>query len=284
MLSYRHGFHAGNHADVLKHIVLCLILRSLKKKDKPFSYIDTHAGAGCYSLHSVWSEKTGEYQNGVAKIINNEALEKLIPEYFKVIREINDSELKLDNYPGSPYIASFMSRENDNLQFIELHPNEYENLKYNMHYCKNCHVHHREAKEGLNALLPPIFHRGLVLIDPSYEMPNEYRETIKLVKEGYRKFPQGIFAVWYPVLGKATDESYNFIRELKKIGIEGTLKVELAIANQERDMGMNASGMIICNAPYLIDEELAQIMPIIAKELANDEGANFKLEYLVPKL
>lgn len=284
MLSYRHGFHAGNHADVLKHIVLCLILRSLKKKDKPFSYIDTHAGAGCYSLHSVWSEKTGEYQNGVAKIINNEALEKLIPEYFKVIREINDSELKLDNYPGSPYIASFMSRENDNLQFIELHPNEYENLKYNMHYCKNCHVHHREAKEGLNALLPPIFHRGLVLIDPSYEMPNDYRETIKLVKEGYRKFPQGIFAVWYPVLGKATDESYNFIRELKKIGIEGTLKVELAIANQERDMGMNASGMIICNAPYLIDEELAQIMPIIAKELANDEGANFKLEYLVPKL
>jgi 23S rRNA (adenine2030-N6)-methyltransferase len=284
MLSYRHGFHAGNHADVLKHIVLCLILRSLMKKDKPFSYIDTHAGAGCYSLQSIWSEKTSEYLNGVAKIINNEDLEKLVPEYFKVIRDINDHELKLENYPGSPYIASYLSRDDDNLQFIELHPNEYENLKYNMHYCKNCHVHHREAKEGLNALLPPLIHRGLVLIDPSYEMPNDYRETIKLVKEGYRKFPQGIFAIWYPVLGKATDESYNFVRELKKIGINATIQAELSIATQDRVIGMNASGMIICNAPFQLDEELLKIMPILANNLAIDNGANFKVEYLTPRI
>ncbi len=283
MLSYRHGFHAGNHADVLKHIVLCLLIRSLQRKDKPFTYIDTHSGAGAYSLISEWSNKTGEFKNGIAKVIHDEQLEKLVPEYYSAIRDVNDQQ-DLTNYPGSPFIATSLCRETDELQLIELHPNEYENLKYNLHYNHNAHVHHRSAQEGLNALLPPKIRRGLVLIDPSYEIDKDYRDTVKLVKNAYQKFPEGIYAIWYPKLGKAIDQSYDFVRTIGKLGIKATLQVELAIATQDEERGMNASGMIICNCPYLVDEELTAIMPHLTKLLAVDNGAGFKLGFLNPRV
>lgn len=281
MLSYRHGFHAGNHADVIKHITICLILESLLKKDKPCVYIDTHSGAGAYSLKSQWSAKTGEYKNGIAKIYNNDFLRKLIPSYFKVISDINDNTLNLDNYPGSPFFAANLLRDSDDISLVELHPNEYQNLKYNMHYYNNVHVHHREANEALKALLPPKHRRGLVLIDPSYEMKEDYINTIKLVKEGITKFPQGIFAIWYPVLGKAIDESYNFIRNLTKLNIQSTLQIELNIAQKDDERGMNGSGMIILNAPYKLDEKIKEIIPTLTKELALNNTANYKLGFLV---
>ncbi len=281
MLSYRHGFHAGNHADVLKHMTLCLIIDALLKKDKPCVYIDTHAGAGGYSLTSEWSQKTLECQNGIAKICNSKELEQLVPDYYKVIRDINDNTLKLENYPGSPYFAATLLRETDDLSLIELHPNEYHNLKYNMHFFKNVHVHHREANEGLNALLPPKYRRGLVLIDPSYELASDYHHTVKLVKEGLEKFPQGIFAIWYPVLGKAIDESYNFVRNLMKLNIPSTLQAELNIAAKDDDRGMNGSGMIILNSPYKLDEKLHKLMPLLCKKLALNDTASYKLKYLV---
>lgn len=281
MLSYRHGFHAGNHADVLKHIVQCLILRSLKKKEKPFCYIDTHSGAGAYSLESAWSNKTSEYQLGIAKVINNQKLQELIPDYYNVINDINDHTGELKNYPGSPYIAANLARENDELNLIELHPNEYENLKYNMHYIANAHVHHRNAVEGLNALLPPKIRRGLILIDPPYELATEYHDIVKLVKDGYKKFAQGIFAVWYPVLGKGNDQSYEFVRNFTKLNIPGTLHVQLKVAEQDTIMGMHGSGMIICNCPYTLMDELKEIVPILKKELGLDSEACYKLEYLV---
>ncbi|MGN1393561.1 MAG: 23S rRNA (adenine(2030)-N(6))-methyltransferase RlmJ [Succinivibrionaceae bacterium] len=281
MLSYRHGFHAGNHADVLKHIVLCLIIRSLKKKDKPFSYIDTHSGGGAYSLSSAWSTKTLEYKNGIEKIIGDSALKNLVPEYFDVINDINDHSGKLLNYPGSPYIAHFLSREQDDLNLIELHPSEYEILKQNMHYYNNIHVHHRSAEEGLNALLPPKIRRGLILVDPSYEMSSDYRDIVKLIKSSYKKFAQGIYAIWYPVLGKQVDESYNFIRNLAHIGIPGTLKIELGITSQNPEKGMNASGLVICNTPYNLKEQIDDILPLLVKDIGIDKNAYFKCQYLV---
>ncbi len=282
MLSYRHGFHAGNHADVLKHIVLCLILRHLKQKEKPFTYIDTHAGAGAYALHNEWSEKTGEYLKGIAKVINSPKIKELVPEYFSVIKKINENKNTLNYYPGSPFIAAELSRPNDSLELIELHPTEYENLHYNMYHYKNAHVHHRDAVEGLNGILPPKIRRGLVLIDPSYEMPEDYRNTIKMVKKALTKFPEATYAIWYPVLGKAIDESYGFTRELGKIGAPATLKTELCVKEADPERGMHGSGMLIINAPYTLGEEINQVLPELLALLKENDEAKIQNTWLNP--
>ncbi len=280
MLSYRHGFHAGNHADVLKHIVLCLILRSLKKKDKPFCYIDTHAGAGGYSLDSDFSSKTGEYHTGIEKVINNTKLKELVPEYFAVLDKLNQDEKAFRYYPGSPYIAASLMREQDSLDLLELHPSDYENLRYNMHFVKNAHVHHRDAREGLNALLPPKIKRGLILIDPSYELESDYYDTIKMAKNAWAKFPNGVYAVWYPILGKAIDESWNFTRSLGKAGAPGTLKAELTVKEADPLRGMHGSGLVILNAPWGFDKELSEVLPVLTEGLKQNENARFTMNWL----
>lgn len=282
MLSYRHGFHAGNHADVLKHMVLCLILRQLKQKGKPLTYIDTHSGAGAYSLKSAWSQQTGEYKNGVDKIINNPLLQELVPDYYKIINDINEGSGALNYYPGSPMFAAQICDENDSANFMELHPTEYENLKYNLHHYSYCHVHHRDAAEGLPALLPPAIRGGLIFIDPSYELENDYKNTISLVKNAYTKFPQGIFAIWYPLLGKASNHAYEFIRGITKLNIRRTVRAEFTVCAQDTLMGMHGSGMVVCNAPFGFKENLDKILPEITEQLAIDKTAEFKLEKLTP--
>lgn len=280
MLSYRHGFHAGNHADVLKHMVLCLILRQLKQKGKPLSYIDTHSGAGAYSLQSAWSQQTSEYKNGINKILNNELLLREVPDYYKILNTVNDGEETLKYYPGSPMIAAQMLDEADNAQFLELHPTEYDNLKFNLYHYKYCHVHHRDAEEGVLALLPPAIRRGLIFIDPSYELENDYKQTVSMVKKAYGKFTQGIYAIWYPLLGKGNDHSYELIRNLTKLNIKRTIKAEFTVCAQDTLMGMHGSGMIVCNAPYNLMDKLQIILPEITKNLALDETAKYKLEML----
>lgn len=280
MLSYRHGFHAGNHADVLKHMVLCLILRHLKAKGKPLSYIDTHSGAGAYSLQSAWSQQTSEYKNGVEKILNNRILMDAVPEYYRIIDTINEGETSLKYYPGSPMFTAQILDESDNAHFMELHPTEYDNLKYNLHHYAYCHVHHRDAEEGLLALLPPAIRRGLIFIDPSYELENDYKNTVNMVKKAHLKFSQGIYAIWYPLLGKAGDRSYELVRNLTKLNIKRTIRAEFTVCAQDSIMGMHGSGMIICNAPYNLMDDLKKILPEITKSLALDETAKFKLEML----
>ena len=280
MLSYRHGFHAGNHADVLKHMVLCLILRQLKQKGKPLSYIDTHSGAGAYSLQSAWSQQTSEYKNGINKILNNELLLREVPDYYKILNTVNDGEETLKYYPGSPMIAAQMLDEADNAQFLELHPTEYDNLKYNLYHYKYCHVHHRDAEEGVLALLPPAIRRGLIFIDPSYELENDYKHTVSIVKKAYGKFAQGVYAIWYPLLGKASDHSYELVRSLTKINIKRTIKAEFTVCAQDTLMGMHGSGMIICNAPYNLMDKLEIILPEITESLALDNTARYRLEIL----
>lgn len=279
MLSYRHGFHAGNHADVLKHSILCMILKYLHKKKKPMTYIDTHSGAGIYSLKSVWSQKTEEFTDGISKVIASENLNKLIPEYFETIQNTNDFQKEFETYPGSPYIAAKMCNEEDDLHLIELHPTEYKNLKYNMHYFNNVHVHNRSAEEGLLALLPPKIKRGLILIDPSYEMKTDYTGIVKLVKKAIEKFPQGVYAIWYPVLGTSNNESYTFINSFKKLNIQSTLLAELNVSKQE-EFGMNGSGMIILNSPYGLFEDLQNVMEELLTHLRKDNEASIRLEYL----
>ena len=264
MLSYKHGFHSGNHADIIKHMTICLLLRCLNKKEKPYTVIDTHSGSGVYRLDGFMAQKNQEFKTGIEKIKDNAKLRELVPEFYKVYDDLN-AELK-NTYPGSPLFEASLSRDIDKLTFIDLHPSEFENLRNNFKRDRRCNIQHRDGLEALNALLPPTPRRGLVVIDPAYEEKNEYVELVKAVKTGLHKWNTGVFAIWYPVLGKLRDHSKNLTNDIRRLNIP-MLQVELCIEEQEEVFGMCGSGMLILNYPYGIDEMLSPVVDELYKAL-----------------
>ena len=230
MLSYRHGFHAGNHADVLKHMTLCLIMRALTQKDKPATFIDTHSGAGLYDLTSGFASKNLEYNTGWDLIKDNAKLQELIPEYYKVcaqaLKEPNASRVM---YPGSPYFEYALARPSDSLFFHDTHPAEYESLLQIFKHKAHIRVELRSCSDTINALLPPLKKRGLIFIDPPYEDKQEYTKVVSDIKKGLGLFKQGVFALWYPVLARMQDHSKNLTQALKRLNMP-LLQVELRVS------------------------------------------------------
>ena len=280
MLSYRHGYHAGNHADVLKHMLLCLTLRFLNQKDKPYSIIDTHSGAGIYSLNSVFAQKNKEYLTGLNKVISNEKLHKLIPEYFEVIKSINKASV-LDFYPGSPLFECALSRAEDKLTFIDLHPAEIEVLKKNFSRDNRVNIQKRNGFEALNALLPPNPRRGLCVIDPSYEEKSDYPELVKYIKIAIKKWNVGCFLIWYPVLARTIDHSKKLVQDIKRLNLP-LLQAELQIEAQAEDIGMCGSGILLVNYPVGIEIKIEEIMNELYQSLGT-EGASAKVKILNEK-
>lgn len=281
MLSYRHGYHAGNHADVLKHIVLCLILRSLNHKNKPYCVIDTHAASGIYSLFSPYANKICEYQNGAAKVLNNTKLQELVPEYYQAIKALNKND-DLKYYPGSPYFESFLSNMDDKLTFIDLHQSEHQLLLKNFGKDPRVKILHEDGFAALNALLPPMPRRALITIDPSYEMKNDYLLVVKSLKQALNKFATGIYAIWYPVLGRLNDHSKMLVQEIKHLNIP-CLQAEIQVNKQEEEFGMCGSGMLILNYPYQLDLILPKVVKELTKALALDNEAKDKFRVLIPQ-
>ena len=195
MLSYRHAFHAGNHADVLKHAVQALIIESLKKKEKPFIVLDTHAGGGLYNLRGEWSQKKAEYADGIGRLWDERGQWPAMAPYFAVIDEMN-SDGQLHYYPGSPELSRRLTRAQDKLALMELHNNEVEDLRANMGYDPRVAVHHRDGLEGLVALLPPTPRRGLVLIAPPYELKEDYFAVVDTLKKAQKRWATGMYALW----------------------------------------------------------------------------------------
>ena len=269
MLSYRHGFHAGNHADVLKHMVLCLLMRHLNKKDKPYSILDTHSGGGLYKLKSTFSNVKQEYLTGISQIIDNDALKNIIPEYYNVIASINKGNLNF--YPGSPLFECALARDSDRITLTELHATEFETLRSNFKRDRRVNIFHQDGFDGLKALLPLNPKRGLILVDPSYEIKSDYIKVVKAIKMALNKFPTAIYAIWYPVLGKMHDHSKNLTFDLKRLNAP-LLQVELNIKEQGDDYGMCGSGMLIVNYPYGIYEELETLMGPLYKALNTGKG------------
>ncbi|MGN0916323.1 MAG: 23S rRNA (adenine(2030)-N(6))-methyltransferase RlmJ [Succinivibrio sp.] len=269
MLSYKHGFHAGNFADVLKHMTLCLLMRSLNKKDKPYIVIDTHSGSGLYRLDSAMSQKNLEYKTGISKIENNEVLKRLVPEFYQVLDKVR-SDTK-NSYPGSPMFETMLGRESDKFTLIDLHPSEFENLRSNFKRDHRCHIECRDGLDALNAILPPTPRRGMLFIDPAYEEKNEYIELVKAVKKGLSKWNTGMAVIWYPVLGKLKDYSKNLTNDLRRLNLP-LLQAELCVEKQDEVYGMCGSGMLIINYPYNLDEELAPVMDELYKSLCNEDG------------
>ncbi len=278
MLSYRHAFHAGNHADVFKHSTLLAILDYLNQKDKNYYYIDTHAGAGWYVLTESYAAQNAEYENGIGKLWQRGDAPETLKRYVELIRACNpDGTLQV--YPGSPMIAQRVMRPNDRLRLFELHPADYDLL------CQNCaegignkriQEHKQDGFAAMKAVLPPPTRRGMVLIDPSYEVKSDYRNVVTALREGMRRFANGVYMLWYPQLCKP--EVRTLATELEKLPFESWLHATLNVCKPSRDgFGMFGSSIFIGNPPWTLTENLSQILPYLAKHLAQDDGADFLL-------
>ncbi|MDO8311522.1 MAG: 23S rRNA (adenine(2030)-N(6))-methyltransferase RlmJ [Sideroxyarcus sp.] len=280
MLSYRHAFHAGNHADVLKHFVELELLRYLAQKEKPFWYIDTHAGAGCYELDSEYAEKNAEYESGIARLWNADDLPGPLAEYVAMIKHFNpDGALRL--YPGSPLVALQVLREQDKMRLFELHPTDYAILEENFAgHGSRVLMQKADGFGALKALLPTPSRRALVLIDPPYEEKQDYRRVVTALQEGLKRFSTGTYAVWYPQLQRS--EAVQLPAQLQQLPVNSWLQVALSVqAPSEDGFGMHGSGMFVINPPWTLHATLQEVMPVLAARLAQDGAATFVLEQQV---
>jgi 23S rRNA (adenine2030-N6)-methyltransferase len=258
MLSYRHGYHAGNAADVLKHFILIYVLDYVKKKDKNFIFIDSHAGAGKYSISDPYMQKNKEYLQGIEKIfkINNDDI--FLKNYLNLIKLINfNSNLKI--YPGSCYLAAKRLSEDDKLHFIELHPTEFLNLKKNFEDDSRIIIENEDSYKRLIKLLPPKEKRAVILIDPSYELKDEYEKVSKMLSSCYKKFPLGVYIIWYPVLSNKKSES--FVLNILKENYKNLSHIEM-ITDNSND-GMQGSGLFIINCPWSIEKDIKKSLETI---------------------
>ena len=276
MLSYRHGFHAGNHADVLKHLTQALVLEYLTRKDKPFCYIDTHSGAGDYSLEHSFAQKTAEWEEGIGRLGPIKDLPEAMKTYLDVVCECADSDKleKLRYYPGSPSVAAALLRPYDRIRLFELHPADSRELARNFRDDRRVKVDNQDGFAGLKGLLPPIERRGLVLIDPPYEVKEDYRTVLKSLKCSLERFAQGIYAVWYPRID--SEDSRTFAHRVEKCGAERWLHVTLQVRGNHTG-GMYASSMFVINPPWLLKEQLEQALPVIVEKLGQDPDARFTI-------
>jgi 23S rRNA (adenine2030-N6)-methyltransferase len=278
MLSYRHAFHAGNHADVLKHFIEILLLRYLAQKDKPFWYIDTHAGGGCYELGSGYAAQNAEHESGIARLWDRDDLPPPLADYVALVKRINpDGPLKL--YPGSPLVALELLRKQDRMRLFELHPTDGEILQQNFAgQGTQVLVQAADGFGALKALLPPPPRRALVFIDPPYEDKQDYQRVLSALREGLKRFAGGMYAVWYPQLQRS--EAKELPVQLKKLPVKRWLNVALSVKSPGEDgFGMHGSGMFILNPPWLLHGILQEVMPYLAKVLGQNGEGGFVLEF-----
>jgi 23S rRNA (adenine2030-N6)-methyltransferase len=279
-MNYRHAYHAGNFADVLKHTVLQALIESLQAKPAPFCYIDTHAGSGNYPLEGVEARKTGEHKDGIARLHPAEKVPALLQRWRAGILSGEGNEGGLKFYPGSPLQVARLLRPNDSAQLCELHAEEAARLRHLLHRDPRMHVHQRDGYEALKALLPPKEKRGLVLVDPPYEAQEaEYRTIEQALKAALQRWPTGIYAVWYPI--KLRSQVQPFLRGLRRIGARRVLRVELLVHPDDSPLRLNGSGMAILNAPWNLDDVLREPLRTLGELLTQDKPAQTRLDWIL---
>ena len=281
MLAYRHAFHAGNHADVLKHITLTLVLRYMNQKDKSYRLIDTHAGAGGYSLEGQYAQKKGEYLQGVARLWEREPgeLPEAVADYMALVRQFNP-EGQLEQYPGSPAFAKMLLRAQDQLRLYELHPTDHRILEAFLGAVKGAEVKDTDGFDGLKSQVPPSSRRAVVLMDPSYEGHGDYSKVIASLREAIARFPEGVYMVWYPQVSKL--EAAQLPRRLEGLAPKGWLHARLTVQMPDsQGFGLAGSGMFILNPPYTLHDQLLAVLPYLTDVLGQYDGANYLLEQKV---
>ncbi len=291
MFSYRHAFHAGNHADVLKHTVLIATLQHLTQKDTALTVLDTHAGAGLYRLDSEFSETSGEAADGIQRLFGAKDLTPALQDYLDVVQSFNaGGSHKI--YPGSPFIVQHMLRERDRdrLKLFELHPTDTRTLKANIAQLdagRQIAVLQEDGFEGVKKFLPPPNKRALLLCDPSYELKNDYARVLDMIEDSMRRFPTGVYAVWYPIIPRP--EAHDMPRRLKSLAMKAgkswlhasltvkSSKVSSAATGSQRP-GLPASGMFLINPPHTLKASMQKALPQMAELLAQDRNATHALE------
>jgi len=284
MLAYRHAFHAGNHADVLKHLVLTRVLRYMGEKDKPYTLIDTHAGAGGYSVEGRYAQKNAEYGTGVSRLYDATDLPAPLADYMDLVRAFNpDGQLR--QYPGSPAIANMLLRETDRLRVYELHSTDHRILASYLEGRANTQVSDRDGFAAIKAELPSPTRRAALLMDPSYEIKTDYGKVLSALREALERAADTVVMVWYPQLQLL--ESSQLAQRLKgsadSAAKKGWLHVRLTVAEPAdrpdgKGLGMLGSGMFIANPPFTLHDELAECLPLLVERLGQYDGANFVLE------
>ena len=284
MFSYRHAFHAGSHADILKHLTLIHLVEYLQEKPGALTIVDAHAGAGIYSLKDGFASVSKEAEGGIFRLqafANANPLPESIQRYLDAIQAENTHE-ELSTYPGSPFIIARLLRPQDRLKLFELHPKEIDILRHNigeLKQAKQIDIYAEDCFKRLKGLLPPPSRRGLVLIDPSYEDKQDYRYLEETMEEALQRFATGCYAIWYPALSRR--ESAALPDRMKKIATNhkrSWLHAQLRVENAPGERRLQASGMFIINPPWTLEKHLAQALPVLTKVLGVDGGAQFLLK------
>lgn len=279
-MNYRHIYHAGNFADVLKHAVLARLIRYAQQKEGAFRVLDTHAGIGLYDLTSEEAQKTGEWQEGIGRLIDAElpeAAAALLEPYLSAVRELNP-EGGVRRYPGSPKLARMLFRPQDRLSAIELHPDDFSALSRVFEGDFQVRVTELDGWLTLGAHLPPKEKRGIILVDPPFEKPEDYEQLVDGLAKAYRRFSTGTYCLWYPM--KKGAPIADFHEALKALEIKKMLCTELTVKSDRETTGLNGSGLIIVNPPYTLKDELHTLLPVLKEKLGQDRYASQRAFWL----
>ncbi|HXQ63852.1 MAG TPA: 23S rRNA (adenine(2030)-N(6))-methyltransferase RlmJ [Steroidobacteraceae bacterium] len=282
-MNYRHAYHAGNFADVLKHVALLALLDHFGRKPSPYFYLDTHAGRGRYLITATETQRAGEYRGGVLRLLEASQPQPppVVARYLDLVRELGCEAEQLVAYPGSPLIALSCMRGDDRAGLCELEPGETAALRSELAGDPRAQVHERDGYEALTALLPPREKRGLVLIDPPYEAPDEFERLKTALCAAVARWPAGVFAVWYPI--KHGDAAGRFLERMAATGIRRQLVAELCVQRDDSPGGLNGAGLLIINPPWQLDELLAPVLPWLKERLAPTGRGRSRVSWQVPE-
>ncbi|MEP9318677.1 23S rRNA (adenine(2030)-N(6))-methyltransferase RlmJ [Pseudomonas sp. LABIM340] len=276
-MNYRHAYHAGNHADVLKHIVLARIFALMARKDTPFAYLDSHSGIGLYDLLGDEASRTGEWESGIGRLYERDDLPELLQDYLGVVSALNPDG-GLEFYPGSPELARRLTRPQDRVMLNELHPEDGRLLKANMAGERRISVHQGDGWLLPRAFLPVSEKRGVLLIDPPFEQPDDLERCVTALDEAVGRMRQTVVAIWYPI--KDRRQLKRFYQRLENSSAPKMLRVELCVHPADTADRLNGSGLVIVNPPWPLDEELRGLLPWLAETLAQSEGSS-QVDWLI---
>jgi 23S rRNA (adenine2030-N6)-methyltransferase len=276
-MNYRHDYHAGNFADVVKHVVLARVVTYMMAKPRPFRVIDTHAGAGRYDLLGPEASKTGEWRDGIGRIFAAHfppAVTEIIEPYLNAVRAVNTTD-ELKVYPGSSLIARMIMRPEDVLVANELNAEEYGRLKRAFGRTKNTTILNIDARHALKSLMPPKERRGVILIDPPFEAKSEFDDLAVAVKEAMARFSAGVYLVWYPLKDEVAAD--RFVAEATRESSLEFLDVRFSVCAPFPGLGLTAAGLLVLNPPYLLRDELETLLPYFKDVLSEGTGSGFQL-------
>jgi 23S rRNA (adenine2030-N6)-methyltransferase len=283
-MNYRHAFHAGNFADVLKHVVLIMLIEHLKKKPAPFFYLDTHAGRGLYDLSEAQAQRSGEYKGGIGRLLEERAapLPAEISAYVNLVREsAGKGHSAITAYPGSPIIVAALRRPTDRLVLMETLPKEASALSAALGRRRLVSVIESDGYAALKAHLPPRENRGLVLIDPPYESDAEFDRVLAGLELAHERWPTGTYCIWYPLTDRAGP--VRFHRELERSGVRKVLDVQLNVLPTDAQVGLAGAGMVVVNPPWMLDHRLKELLPQLHRLLSPEGLGGTSVEWLVPE-